>query len=121
MTPREQDQLLRALLEDDTDALRQSTLRAGLRAVRRRRHRRIASYAVVFVLPWLLLFYPRTTSGPLLDQGARPRNAKPAASPPVHDRVEVINEQQLLALFPNRQLALIGKPGEQQLIFLDGH
>jgi hypothetical protein len=33
--------------------------------------------------------------------------------------VKFINDEELLALFPGRPLALVGKPGEQQLVFLD--
>jgi hypothetical protein len=36
-------------------------------------------------------------------------------------KVEYITADQLFALFPNRPMALIGKPGHQQLIFLDKH
>jgi len=35
-------------------------------------------------------------------------------------RVKFISADELLALFPNRPVALIGKPGSQQLVFLDG-
>ena len=40
----------------------------------------------------------------------------PAASQPV----KIISDEELFALFPNRPLALVGKPGHQQLVFL-GH
>jgi hypothetical protein len=33
--------------------------------------------------------------------------------------VKLINDDELLALFPDRPVALIGKPGQQQLVFLD--
>jgi hypothetical protein len=32
---------------------------------------------------------------------------------------EIITDEELFALFPNRALALIGSPGHQQLVFLD--
>jgi len=33
--------------------------------------------------------------------------------------VQFINDDELLALFPNRPVALIGEPGKQRLVFLD--
>jgi hypothetical protein len=33
--------------------------------------------------------------------------------------VKFITDEELFALFPNRPLALVGKPGQQQLVFLD--
>jgi len=33
--------------------------------------------------------------------------------------VKIINEEELFALFPNRPIALIGKPGEERIYFLD--
>ncbi len=33
--------------------------------------------------------------------------------------LEIITDEELFSLFPNRPLALVGKPGHQQLIFLD--
>jgi hypothetical protein len=33
--------------------------------------------------------------------------------------VKLITDDELLALFPDRPVALIGKPGQQQLVFLD--
>ena len=44
-----------------------------------------------------------------------------AFSSTAESKVEYITADQLFALFPNRQIALVGKPGHQQLIFLDDH
>ncbi|HHY86181.1 MAG TPA: hypothetical protein GYA07_11730 [Verrucomicrobia bacterium] len=33
--------------------------------------------------------------------------------------MQFINDDELLALFPNRPVALIGEPGKQRLVFLD--
>jgi hypothetical protein len=43
--------------------------------------------------------------------------AHPAAD--IGSEVKLINDEELFRLFPGRSLALIGKPGEQKLIFLD--
>ena len=34
-------------------------------------------------------------------------------------KVKFITDEELLALFPDRPVALIGRPGHQQLVFLD--
>jgi hypothetical protein len=44
---------------------------------------------------------------------APPRVAANVAQP---NEVESINDEQLLALFPNRPVALIGPPGDQRLV-----
>jgi hypothetical protein len=33
--------------------------------------------------------------------------------------IKVISDEDLLALFPDRSMALLGPPGQQQLVFLD--
>jgi len=49
-------------------------------------------------------------------------NPPPAVVPGPHARggdIKFITDEELFALFPNRPLALVGKPGQQQLVFLD--
>ena len=38
---------------------------------------------------------------------------------PLTPAVKTITDDELFALFPGRSMALIGKPGHQELVFLD--
>jgi len=58
-----------------------------------------------------VVLLPRETHSP-----ASVREASPA---PPANRVKIITNEQLLALFPERPVALIGAPGTQRLMFLD--
>jgi hypothetical protein len=107
MTPREQNELLEQVFEGDAAALREETLRTGLRAIRWKRRRRIGGYVALLILPWAVLFYPKHRAVPVVAQ---------VVAPP---KVQEISKEELFALFPKQQLALIGKPGEQELVFLD--
>jgi hypothetical protein len=51
-----------------------------------------------------------------------PKTAAATPAPAVQaapDGVKIIDEKQLFALFPNRSIALIGKPGQERFYFLD--
>jgi hypothetical protein len=63
-----------------------------------------------------MAFYPRFQP----PHQATASNAM-AFSHTAESKVEYITTEQLFALFPNRPMALVGKPGHQQLIFLDDH
>ncbi len=129
MTPHEQDKLLSELLAgDEAEAFRQSSLSNGLHSMRRRRARkRLLVVSAMTCLPLLaalcvLLQRPHeisVASRPPLDRPAAPHIATPAQAPPPAPTLRIINEEQLFALFPNRSVALIGKPGRQEFVFLD--
>lgn len=123
MKANERDQLLRELLPgNELSAFRQESLALGLAALQRKRQRRRvfrASTAAALVLVvasgllWQLTRPPAAPRRPVSEDFARvslPSNA-PAAT--------LISDDELLTLFPNRSLALIGKPGHQRLLFLD--
>jgi hypothetical protein len=42
-----------------------------------------------------------------------------AADKPKIGEIKLITDEELFALFPGRSVALIGKPGHQQLVFLN--
>lgn len=117
MNKSDNDRLLNELLAgDELDAFRRASLEESLalirgRNVRRQRLRRAALVAVFVLVPAILLkdLVPR--------QGNR--TARVVSRPVSKQDVEVISDEQLFALFPNRPLALVGKPGQQQLVFLD--
>jgi hypothetical protein len=103
---------------------RQTTLVQGLAALRRRRQRRhvltvcaLASLPALLVLGVLL----RGALGPSQAHKTVADSALSDVSAPNHRNpdVQFISDEQLFALFPGRPMALIGKPGHQELVFLD--
>lgn len=121
----EQDQLLKELLSgDELAAFRQASLEGGLTWVRRKRRRQRAVRFCALACAALLC-----ASGILLnrvlDRAGRQiagsgSSAHEAAPPPAGaTTVKFITDAELFALFPDRAMALIGKPGQQQLVFLD--
>jgi len=74
----------------------------------------------IMVLPVLLLaavvFYPRVQQS-----HQEPAPMAMSLKSEAVSKVEYITKEQLFALFPNRPMALLGKPGHQQVIFLDEH
>ncbi|MGO8699715.1 MAG: hypothetical protein ACLQVY_18600 [Limisphaerales bacterium] len=113
-----ENRLLQELLNDDElSALRQASLARGLRALhqRRRRRRQLQVAAVLIPLLVLLGHWP-------FRQAPRPAALASVTTPSPRvetEKVQYITKDQLLALFPNRPIALIGPPGHQQFILLD--
>lgn len=121
----EQDRLLSELLAgDEGSGFRRASLEQGLALIRRRRRaRRAARGCVLALLPLAFgaaVFFSRPSRPEV-----RPVSVAQSHAPGVSDRtakagsVEIINDEQLLALFSGRPLALVGQPGHQQLLFLD--
>ena len=117
MKPTDKDRLLREILADDPlEHLRHTTLSAGMAKVRHRRRVRmlLAGAAGSLVVAW-------GTVAVLKRDGLREANFAPrvetAASP--RNTVKWIDDEQLLARFADRGVALIGRPGEQRLVFLE--
>ncbi|MEO5960781.1 MAG: hypothetical protein ABIR80_16850 [Opitutaceae bacterium] len=110
----DQDRLLTGILEDEKlAALRRSSLAGMLAASRARGRRRTAVRAAASVTVLCsLVFLASRRSEIILPTG-------PVIAPTV-SRVKFIDDEQLLALFPGRSVALIGPPGNQKLLFLDG-
>jgi hypothetical protein len=121
MTDQDKNHLLEELLGDEElERVREASLSGGLREMRGRRHRALAGRVGLMMLPALMLafvvFSPRFQSS---HHTISPTAVALASKP--ESKVEFITTEQLFALFPNRSMALVGKPGHQQLIFLDGH
>jgi len=117
MKPSGHDRLLGGILADESvERLRASSLAGMLAAGRRRRRRRaIVSGATASLVIVTLAFV-------LLQREPRPRATIVSDGPPPAAtalRVKIINDEQLLALFPGRSVALIGTPGSQRLVFLE--
>lgn len=125
MNRKNQSRLLKEILEgDDLAAFRLATLERGLTAARRTRARRHALRRCALVLlpamaVAVVLLGRMASSSRLSPSAAAPAPTQLAAAPTRHPNVQFINDEQLFALFPGRAMALIGKPGHQQLVFLD--
>jgi hypothetical protein len=121
----EQDRLLKEILavEEPSD-FRQASLDLALMSIRRKRQtRRIACTCVLsglmVALASEIILNHRPKSS--LQEVATSSLPGLTAFPPPADTVKVkfITDEELLALFPDRPVALIGRPGHQQLVFLD--
>jgi hypothetical protein len=119
----EQDQLLESILSGpDLVEFRQTTLEHGLMQLRTQRLRRrvlrlaFACLAAGLVIPVFLGIRSTENRRERVEEKS---TAMAAPSSAVQSQVQFITDEQLFALFPNRHMALIGKPGEQQLVFLD--
>ena len=121
----EQDRLLNELLAgEELDSFRRTSLERGLAAIRRQQRRRSAvRWSVGVALPLALavgvfLGAPRGPRSRGTPAAASVRAEVPSPKPETAG-VSRITDDELLALFPDRPVALIGKPGVQQLVFLD--
>ncbi len=116
--------LLEVLTGAELDSLRERSLARGLAAARARRGRRRLLQAGIIgtlvlaavsasVLTWRARGPVPTSNTPRAIAAARPVVEQAT------DRVKIISDNELFALFPNRPLALIGPVGHQRLVFLD--
>ena len=123
MKPHNRQNLVNEVLADDGLAdFREASLQYGLATIRRRRKQLFLSRTLVLgLVPLLaavgilLTHVPKsavTTSLQISNQ-VQEQKREPSA------QTKLITDEELFALFPNRPMALIGKPGEQQLVFLD--
>jgi hypothetical protein len=125
MTHPDDNSLLKEILADEKLAeLRTNSLHQGLLAMRQARRRRYAArVAVTLILCgglWLTFVRPMSETHMALKSAP-----KTASKPSLHETprpsgVKLISDDQLLALFPDRSVALIGSPGQQQFVILDG-
>lgn len=125
--------LLDEILSDDPlDQIRAASLQDGLQVVlRRRRVRRIArTSGWIGMLVTLAVAIPALfRSQPVHDHVAQPTVsetiaiAQMALEPPAESAADTgvtfLTDEQLLAMFPGRPVALIGPAGDQRLVFPD--
>jgi hypothetical protein len=122
MNPNDREDLLNDILTSETEAdFRRQSLERGIAALRQRtRRRRVVQVSALAAISCLLALAllpgalrHRPISQPVIAAHSTPPVAvqKPA--------VKTISDEQLFALFPDRAMALIGAPGNQQLVFLD--
>ena len=117
----EQDRLLQQIISgEELSSFRQASLENGLALIRRQRRRRQNTRVCVLAsLPLLLALGIVVSRTPGFRQ--RPTGSVPPAPtalviPHTTAEAKLITDDELFALFPNRPLALIGKPGHQQLV-----
>ena len=130
MKPAKHDPLLKELLADASlEAVRRQSLEQGMAVARRRRQRAnwakggLIAASLVAAL-WLLIPIKqnpaarnRVAHAPAATNAVVPATDSSAA----RNRATVlfISDDELLALFPGRSLALIGPPGRMTLVFLE--
>jgi hypothetical protein len=123
MNRRDEEKVICGVLADTgLETLRQETLQRGLEAVRSKARRRgfargtaLASLVAVVALLIVWERFPPDASEERTMSAAPP----PAVQSPPSDPIERIDDRELLALFPNKTVALIGPPTRQFLVFSD--
>jgi hypothetical protein len=122
----EHEELLADVLAGD-EPCRAAILDGGLAALRRARtHRRSVRLTLVVVPLFVLaalLWQGRRAPTPRLavapDMSPIPPAAVPLAKTIEGTPIRVLTDQELLAVFEGRPVALLGEPGHQRLILLD--
>jgi hypothetical protein len=115
------DSLLHDLLQDGAGAaFREASLNTMLSAARRTRRQRktlrLAGCAAVLLLGATAIWQrPNIPTAPT----AIASHNSPVAADPARKPIRYIDDKELLSLFPNRPVALIGSAQGQQLILLD--
>lgn len=110
----ERERLLRDVLSDENvERLREASLAQGLAALGRRRRQRTVLATLAASLAFAMIAL-------VVTQRPRPTSVVTATAAPLNTtKISVISDDQLLALFADRAVALVGTPGAQQLIILD--
>lgn len=119
MKPSEQEKLLKELLPNEGLAdFRKASLERGLASMRQhRRQRALLRGGALAVVAGLLVFGLRLRH-PNQNHNTVAAIPSPAPAPSV-EHVKFISDDELLAMFPQGSVALVGKPGQQRLVFLD--
>ncbi len=123
MNDQDQDQLLSEILSgEDLAIFRTRSLASARTAMRSRtRRRRVAKVAIFASLPLVgaVLLLVHDKAAQTAKSVPTPAHLPLAQSQPADSNVRFISDEELLGLFPDRPVALIGQPGRQQLAFLD--
>ena len=118
------DELLSEVFSEATtaDSFREASLNRAMAAARRHRTVRRAARAtfaitaVVVVVAWL----GRSPRQPNSSPGRTPMASTAAPAPTVSGtKIRLMGDEELLAMFSDRPVALIGPPERRQFVFLD--
>jgi hypothetical protein len=109
---------------DENNEFREATLRTGLQALRRQNRRRTLARggAAALIAAMALLFFDKVwRNAPT--QNVATKIPQPLATTTQHviagTDIKVISDDELLDLFPDRPVALVGKGESRRLILLD--
>jgi hypothetical protein len=120
MNSYEKEKLLQEVFEagDAADFRRQAIAQGVSRLRARRLRKRLAGAGVILCAGATMLFFmsPHQTATSPEPRSAAVSPAPTSQKPPA---VQYVDDEQLLALFPHRPVALVGAPPNQRLIFLD--
>lgn len=131
MKHRNQDNLLKEVFADEAlDALREDSLAQGLNALHQRRKNRAVRMAALSAIPLALLtalvlwHAPKSstvTESPVIVASASTSAVKiyPATSAIAAPPIAAISDDELLAMFKDRSVGLLGSSGQQKLVFFD--
>ena len=126
MKPHKPNHLLKEVLGgDELTDFRQVSLELGLSAIRRQRRQRQGTRAGALMLLSLLVTFAVLSRRTPLDSSPQLASTNPTTSAAIammtdSREARAITDEELFALFPNRPRALVGEPGKQQLVFLNG-
>lgn len=121
MNSHDREKLLKEILpSDDVADFRRASLESGLAGMHRERQRRhiMRTGAMAAILICLFVGIFLKSRNTTRNQDTKIQPLPTAAWPALASHVDFISDDQLLALFTNQPVALIGKPGEQRLVFL---
>ena len=122
-TSPEHDALLSAVLSSSTaNELRAKSLDRALAAVRQRRRLRHALRAaggVVTAGVMAAILWNRHAPDPQPVAAIHPPAVTSAVPTVPGTNIRVVSDEELLAMFPDRPVALVGPPGNRQFVFLD--
>ncbi len=131
MNPNPHEEFIKELLTDrNLEQLRSGSLERGMALARQRRGRRRAVRVglTAIVLAAAVTWSARFRSIPASERAKTGPPEVPAAALaasqsrdpwPETTGVRQITDEELLAMFPGRAVALVGRAGDQKLVFLD--
>ena len=76
-------------------------------------------FALIPLLVVVALLWAQPSRESVSQLAREDRHASDAVMAPDESGVKMLSDEELFALFPGRSLALLGNPGQQELVFLD--
>ncbi len=119
-----EERLLDDLFADETtEELGRASLARGLEVLRQRRRNqyltRVSMVTLLAAISLCLLLKRADIAAPIFRHDGSEQLAQRAKTGALPDGFEEITDRELLALFPNDTVALVGSAGQQRLLVLD--